>query len=112
MSHEPLRQAREDANISLPRMADIIGMDKGNLSKVENGKASPSTIERVAYRYQVALGITDHRLVRQCGTLPANLSKLLDRTIPGQLRRLATITLHTTGRGTKVPYPACSLAVA
>ena len=112
MSHEPLRQAREDANISLPRMADIIGMDKGNLSKVENGKASPSTIERVAYRYQVALGITDHRLVRQCGTLPANLSKLLDRTIPGQFRRLATITLNVTGCRTSVPYPSPTLVAA
>ena len=36
----------------------------------------------------------------------------VDRTIPGQFRRLATITLNATGCRTFVPYPACSLVAA
>lgn len=103
MRHEPLREAREDADISLSRMAQIIGMDKGNLSKVENGHASASTIERVAARYEMALGITDRRLVRDCGTLPANLVKLLTAAIPGWMCLPRLTAISDVARRTLVP---------
>ena len=104
MRHEPLREARETAGLSLPRMAELVGMDKGNLSKVENGHASASTIERVAARYEMALGITDRSLVRDCGTLPANLVKLLTAAIPGWLCLPSITRLSAAVSRTFVPF--------
>ena len=91
MSHEPLKEAREAQGITLPRMAEIIGMDKGNLSRVERGKASAQTVERVANRYEIALNAEPRSLVRKCGTLPATLLELVKPATPGYRSRLSTI---------------------
>lgn len=74
MRHEPLREAREQANVSLSHLAELLEEDKGNLSKAERGQASAHTIERLAGRYELALGIDRDSLVRQIGTLPASLA--------------------------------------
>lgn len=44
-----LKTFRKRTGISLQDMSIIIGIDTGNLSKIENGKAEPSILVLVAY---------------------------------------------------------------
>lgn len=83
MTATHLREAREAAGITLPRMAEIIGYDKGNLSRVEHGSAGARVTEWVASRYELALGAEPWSLVRDCGTLPATLRSRFGADIPG-----------------------------
>lgn len=82
MSATHLRDAREAAEITLPRMAEIIGYDLGNLSRVERGQSGARVTEWVASRYELALGREPWSLVRECGTLPATLHSRIN-AIPG-----------------------------
>lgn len=43
-------EARQEKNISQQQLADAIGIDRADISKIENGNANPSlkTIKRVA----------------------------------------------------------------
>lgn len=77
---EPLRNARKAAGLSLAGMAALVGHDKGNLSKIEHGKAHPHTIELWAGRYERALGVDG--LVEQCQTLPPTLVTAGGETAP------------------------------
>lgn len=42
MSKTPLRLAREARNLTLKQVADAVGTDGGNLSRVERGTQTPS----------------------------------------------------------------------
>lgn len=50
-----IRAARRDRNLSLDRVAALTGIDKGHLSRVENGKAglSDDNIHKLAEVYGV-----------------------------------------------------------
>ncbi len=95
MSHEPLRRARQEQGISLRRMAELLDEDRGNLSRAERGDASAHTIERIASRYEMALNLEPRSLVRECGTLPANLLALVLSAIPRYLNRLTYLIAPT-----------------
>jgi transcriptional regulator with XRE-family HTH domain len=85
----PVRKARQDAGLSMERLCRIIDYDKGNLSRIENGKRElPAS---VAYRIEVALGLEPYTLIRGTVPLPASLrSPKID--IPGYLCRLIAVT--------------------
>ncbi len=57
-----LKQAREEKNITLQRLAELTGMSKGHLSRIENGETMPTilTIERIA----VALRVDSKKLYK------------------------------------------------
>lgn len=57
-----LKQAREEKNITLQRLAELTGMSKWHLSRIENGETMPTilTIERIA----VALKVDSKKLYK------------------------------------------------
>lgn len=65
-----IRAARKACNLSLDRVQELTGIDKGHLSKVENGKArlSDANIHKLAEVYGVphtAITHDDHPKERQ-----------------------------------------------
>ena len=42
MAMNPIRQARADRGLTLRNVADVVGTDPGNLSRIERGEQSPS----------------------------------------------------------------------
>lgn len=57
-----LKSYRERTSISLQDMAFIIGIDIGNLSKIENGKLEPNLL--VLFSYHIILKIPIERLFK------------------------------------------------
>ena len=57
-----LKSYRERTGVSLQDMANIIGMDAGNLSKVEHGKLEPSII--ILFAYHLILKIPIEKLFK------------------------------------------------
>ena len=108
MTATPLRLAREAAGITLPRMAEIIGYDKGNLSRVESGQVKTDrVVEWVATRYEIALGLAPRSLVEAVGTLPRTLQLVPSASpdtegLPGSRRQR---TLRLVG-APRAPRPA------
>ena len=45
-----IREVREERNITLRRLAEMTGISRGHLSRIENGETMPTilTIERIA----------------------------------------------------------------
>ena len=41
MTMNPIRQARSDRGLTLRKVADAVGTDPGNLSRIERGEQSP-----------------------------------------------------------------------
>lgn len=70
----PLRKARKERGIGLREMSKVIEYDRGDLSRVEREMTPARTVEWVANRYELYLGIERGTLVRECGTLPATLA--------------------------------------
>lgn len=88
MADSPLRRARKSRNIGIRQMAETIGYDKGDLSRVEREMDPPRTVEWLANRYEIVLGLERDSLLRECGTLPATLWSALNSADPGYLGRL------------------------
>lgn len=95
MNHDELRKARQEAGIEhLERMADIIGMNKGNLSKVENGKCARTKLREVASLYELALGMDEYALWKRCGVYPDGVKKAASLYRHQRKEVLSTIGEH------------------
>lgn len=57
------KRYRKSKNVPLKEMARILGVDTGNLSKVESGKLMPSIYHMIAYH--VILNVSTKQLVKK-----------------------------------------------
>ncbi|MCI2229931.1 helix-turn-helix domain-containing protein [Polaribacter sp. MSW13] len=89
-----LKTYRERAGISLQDMARIIGMDIGNLSKVENEKLEASV--RILFTYHLILKIPMERLFKN--HYPEITKNCLDNAQTLKERLLDGMTTPTVGR--------------
>jgi transcriptional regulator with XRE-family HTH domain len=57
----PLRQARESVGLTIPGVAQELGIDPGNLSRIERGKQTPS--KDLATKLAQRFGLTEMQIL-------------------------------------------------
>ena len=99
--HPTVRDTRQEAGLGLAELADLLGIDKGYLSRLERGLASPSpsTARSIALALRVGPGTFTYPQPRvdDTGSLPAIADAItVLAALPAARRReiAATLTGH------------------
>ena len=94
-----LRQRRKERDISLRRMAELVGVSFSYLSKVETGDMPPPGAETLAL-LGAQLGVSPSRMYLEAGIVPPHVKEAFRRGVSievyGQVLRLLETTTAPT----------------
>ena len=83
-----LKQARENAGLSIRKLAEVLEVEPSTISRIENGQRGLTT--HLALAVELVLGLERDTLVRHADDLSDNVRAL----IPGFLNRLMVGLAH------------------